>query len=204
MKRKLLVLLMAILVVMAMMPTAAFAANGGIIDVSGNVTVSKINSEPTCNPRLYYGEVNVNGNATESKTQLTHKVLPVVSWKNGYNTYHVIPSTYQYYVYNIKDPNNILKKIEGGVGTDTLQQWGWPGTYKCYQTMVTTDGKTNGTATFDIDLVYQFSRLNSSIGYYDRNNWGGRTLHFTIKQTVENPTTYTVIYTDGVDGAARL
>ena len=31
MKRKLLVLLMAILVVMAMMPTAAFAANGGII-----------------------------------------------------------------------------------------------------------------------------------------------------------------------------
>ena len=79
MKRKLLVLLMAILVVMAMMPTAAFAANGGIIDVSGNVTVSKINSEPTCNPRLYYGEVNVKGNATESKTQLTHTVLPTVS-----------------------------------------------------------------------------------------------------------------------------
>lgn len=194
MKRKLLVLLMAILVVMAMMPTAAFAANGGIIDVSGNVTVSKINSEPTCNPRLYYGEVNVKGNATESKTRLTHTVLPVVEWKN----YHVIPSTYQYYVYNIKDPNNILKKIEGGVGTDTLQQWGWPGTYKCYQTMVTTNGQTNGTATFDIDLVYQFSRLNSSIGYLD-NNWGGRTLHFTITQTVANQTTYTVTYTDGVD-----
>ena len=189
---------MAILVVVAMMPTAAFAANGGIIDVSGNVTVSEINSEPTCADNLYYGDVYVKGNATESKTQLTHKVLPTVSWENGNNTYHVIPSTYQYYVYNVKDPNNILQKIEGGVGTDTLLQWGWTGAYECYQTTVTTDGKTNGTATFDIDLVYQFSRLNSSIGYYYSSNWGGRTLHFTIKQTVENPTTCTVTYTDGV------
>ena len=61
--------------------------------------------------------------------------------------------------------------------------------------MVTTDGVTNGTATFDIDLIYQFSRLNSSIGWTYASNWGGRTLHFTIKQTVA----YTVTYTDGVE-----
>ena len=54
---------------------------------------------------------------------------------------------------------------------------------------------TNGTATFDIDLIYQFSRLNSSIGWTYASNWGGRTLHFTIKQTVA----YTVTYTDGVE-----
>ena len=60
---------------------------------------------------------------------------------------------------------------------------------------MTTDGVTNGTATFDIDLIYQFSRLNSSIGWTYASNWGGRTLHFTIKQTVA----YTVTYTDGVE-----
>ena len=94
---------------------------------------------------------------------------------------------------NINDPNHILEGIEGSEGSSTLS--GWPGTYKCYQTVVTTDGVTNGTATFDIDLIYQFSRLNSSIGWTYASNWGGRTLHFTIKQTVA----YTVTYTDGVE-----
>ena len=111
----------------------------------------------------------------------------------GNNTYQIIPSAYKYYVYNINDPNHILEGIEGSEGSSTLS--GWPGTYKCYQTVVTTDGVTNGTATFDIDLIYQFSRLNSSIGWTYASNWGGRTLHFTIKQTVA----YTVTYTDGVE-----
>ena len=124
---------------------------------------------------------------------MTHPVLPLIQWQYGNNTYQIIPSAYKYYVYNINDPNHILEGIEGSEGSSTLS--GWPGTYKCYQTVVTTDGVTNGTATFDIDLIYQFSRLNSSIGWTYASNWGGRTLHFTIKQTVA----YTVTYTDGVE-----
>ena len=196
MKRKLLVLLMAILVVMAMMPTTAFAA-GGTIDVRGNVTVTEIDYVPTCYDNLYLGHFNVNGKATESKTRLTHTVLPLVQWSVGYNIYQVIPSAYRYYVSNIKDPNHILEKIEGGVGLDKLQ--GWPGQYECYQTTVITDGKTNGTATFDIDLVYDFTRLDNTIGWPYRGNTGGRTLHFTIRQTVAETTKCTVTYTDGVD-----
>ena len=174
-----------------MFPTTALAAN--IIDVSGNVTITRSDEELTCADNLYYGEVNVNGSATESKTRLTHPVLPLIQWQYGNNTYQIIPSAYKYYVYNINDPNHILEGIEGSEGSSTLS--GWPGTYKCYQTVVTTDGVTNGTATFDIDLIYQFSRLNSSIGWTYASNWGGRTLHFTIKQTVA----YTVTYTDGVE-----
>ncbi len=133
----------------------------------------------------------------KSKTRLTHTVLPLIQWQYGNNTYQIIPSAYKYYVCNINDPNNILEGIEGSEGSSTLS--GWPGTYKCYQTVVTTDGVTNGTATFDIDLAYQFSRLNSSIGWNYTSNWGGRTLHFTITQTVDESTTYTVTYTDGVE-----
>ena len=177
-----------------MFPTTALAAN---IDVSGKVTVDRVYEEPTCADNLYYGEVNVNGSATESKTRLTHTVLPLIQWQYGNNTYQIIPSAYKYYVCNINDPNNILEGIEGSEGSSTLS--GWPGTYKCYQTVVTTDGVTNGTATFDIDLAYQFSRLNSSIGWNYTSNWGGRTLHFTITQTVDESTTYTVTYTDGVE-----
>jgi len=177
--------------IISMFPTTALAAN--IIDVSGNVTITKSDEELTCADNLYYGEVNVNGSATESKTRLTHPVLPLIQWQYGNNTYQIIPSAYKYYVYNINDPNHILEGIEGSEGSSTLS--GWPGTYKCYQTVVTTDGVTNGTATFDIDLIYQFSRLNSSIGWTYASNWGGRTLHFTIKQTVA----YTVTYTDGVE-----
>ena len=177
--------------IISMFPTTALAAN--IIDVSGNVTITRSDEELTCADNLYYGEVNVNGSATESKTRLTHPVLPLIQWQYGNNTYQIIPSAYKYYVYNINDPNHILEGIEGSEGSSTLS--GWPGTYKCYQTVVTTDGVTNGTATFDIDLIYQFSRLNSSIGWTYASNWGGRTLHFTIKQTVA----YTVTYTDGVE-----
>ena len=107
--------------------------------------------------------------------------------------YSVVRFSLKLFHYNINDPNHILEGIEGSEGSSTLS--GWPGTYKCYQTVVTTDGVTNGTATFDIDLIYQFSRLNSSIGWTYASNWGGRTLHFTIKQTVA----YTVTYTDGVE-----
>ena len=191
MKKQFLSLLVLLCMIISMFPTTALAAN--IIDVSGNVTITRSDEELTCADNLYYGEVNVNGSATESKTRLTHPVLPLIQWQYGNNTYQIIPSAYKYYVYNINDPNHILEGIEGSEGSSTLS--GWPGTYKCYQTVVTTDGVTNGTATFDIDLIYQFSRLNSSIGWPYASNWGGRTLHFTIKQTVA----YTVTYTDGVE-----
>ena len=191
MKKQFLSLFVLLCMIISMFPTTALAAN--IIDVSGNVTITKSDEELTCADNLYYGEVNVNGSATESKTRLTHPVLPLIQWQYGNNTYQIIPSAYKYYVYNINDPNHILEGIEGSEGSSTLS--GWPGTYKCYQTVVTTDGVTNGTATFDIDLIYQFSRLNSSIGWTYASNWGGRTLHFTIKQTVA----YTVTYTDGVE-----
>jgi hypothetical protein len=191
MKKQFLSLFVLLCMIISMFPTTALAAN--IIDVSGNVTITRSDEELTCADNLYYGEVNVNGSATESKTRLTHPVLPLIQWQYGNNTYQIIPSAYKYYVYNINDPNHILERIEGSEGSSTLS--GWPGTYKCYQTVVTTDGVTNGTATFDIDLIYQFSRLNSSIGWTYASNWGGRTLHFTIKQTVA----YTVTYTDGVE-----
>ena len=42
-----------------MFPTTALAAN--IIDVSGNVTITRSDEELTCADNLYYGEVNVNG-----------------------------------------------------------------------------------------------------------------------------------------------
>ena len=191
MKKQFLSLFVLLCMIISMFPTTALAAN--IIDVSGNVTITRSDEELTCADNLYYGEVNVNGSATESKTRLTHPVLPLIQWQYGNNTYQIIPSAYKYYVYNINDPNHILEGIEGSEGSSTLS--GWSGTYKCYQTVVTTDGVTNGTATFDIDLIYQFSRLNSSIGWTYASNWGGRTLHFTIKQTVA----YTVTYTDGVE-----
>ena len=194
MKKQFLSLFVLLCMIISMFPTTALAAN---IDVSGKVTVDRVYEEPTCADNLYYGEVNVNGSATESKTRLTHTVLPLIQWQYGNNTYQIIPSAYKYYVYNINDPNHILEGIEGSEGSSTLS--GWPGTYKCYQTVVTTDGVTNGTATFDIDLAYQFSRLNSSIGWNYTSNWGGRTLHFTITQTVDESTTYTVTYTDGVE-----
>ena len=194
MKKQFLSLFVLLCMIISMFPTTALAAN---IDVSGKVTVDRVYEEPTCADNLYYGEVNVNGSATESKTRLTHTVLPLIQWQYGNNTYQIIPSAYKYYVCNINDPNNILEGIEGSEGSSTLS--GWPGTYKCYQTVVTTDGVTNGKATFDIDLAYQFSRLNSSIGWNYTSNWGGRTLHFTITQTVDESTTYTVTYTDGVE-----
>ena len=194
MKKQFLSLFVLLCMIISMFPTTALAAN---IDVSGKVTVDRVYEEPTCADNLYYGEVNVNGSATESKTRLTHTVLPLTQWQYGNNTYQIIPSAYKYYVCNINDPNNILEGIEGSEGSSTLS--GWSGTYKCYQTVVTTDGVTNGTATFDIDLAYQFSRLNSSIGWNYTSNWGGRTLHFTITQTVDESTTYTVTYTDGVE-----
>lgn len=194
MKKQFLSLFVLLCMIISMFPTTALAAN---IDVSGKVTVDRVYEEPTCADNLYYGEVNVNGSATESKTRLTHTVLPLIQWQYGNNTYQIIHSAYKYYVCNINDPNNILEGIEGSEGSSTLS--GWPGTYKCYQTVVTTDGVTNGTATFDIDLAYQFSRLNSSIGWNYTSNWGGRTLHFTITQTVDESTTYTVTYTDGVE-----
>ena len=194
MKKQFLSLFVLLCMIISMFPTTALAAN---IDVSGKVTVDRVYEEPTCADNLYYGEVNVNGSATESKTRLTHTVLPLIQWQYGNNTYQIIPSAYKYYVCNINDPNHILEGIEGSEGSSTLS--GWPGTYKCYQTVVTTDGVTNGKATFDIDLAYQFSRLNSSIGWNYTSNWGGRTLHFTITQTVDESTTYTVTYTDGVE-----
>ncbi|MFR7622587.1 MAG: InlB B-repeat-containing protein [Lachnospiraceae bacterium] len=194
MKKQFLSLFVLLCMIISMFPTTALAAN---IDVSGKVTVDRVYEEPTCADNLYYGEVNVNGSATESKTRLTHTVLPLIQWQYGNNTYQIIPSAYKYYVCNINDPNHILEWIEGSEGSSTLSSW--PGTYKCYQTVVTTDGVTNGTATFDIDLAYQFSRLNSSIGWNYTSNWGGRTLHFTITQTVDESTTYTVTYTDGVE-----
>ena len=196
MKKQFISLFMLLCMIISMFPTTALAAN--IIDVSDNVTITRSDEELTCADNLYYGEVNVNGSATESKTRLTHTVLPLIQWQNGNNIYQIIPSAYKYYVSNINDPNDILEGIDGSEGSSTLS--GWPGTYKCYQTVVTTDGETNGTATFDIDLIYQFSRLNASIGWNYTSNWGGRTLHFTITQTVNESTTYTVTYTDGVDG----
>ena len=85
--------------------------------------VKMVYEEPTCADNLYYGEVNVNGSATESKTRLTHTVLPLIQWQYGNNTYQIIPSAYKYYVCNINDPNNILEGIEGSEGSSTLSGW---------------------------------------------------------------------------------
>ena len=100
MKKQFLSLFVLLCMIISMFPTTALAAN--IIDVSGNVTITRSDEELTCADNLYYGEVNVNGSATESKTRLTHPVLPLIQWQYGNNTYQIIPSAYKYYVYNIK------------------------------------------------------------------------------------------------------
>lgn len=102
MKKQFLSLFVLLCMIISMFPTTALAAN--IIDVSGNVTITRSDEELTCADNLYYGEVNVNGSATESKTRLTHPVLPLIQWQYGNNTYQIIPSAYKYYVYNINDP----------------------------------------------------------------------------------------------------
>lgn len=76
MKKQFLSLFVLLCMIISMFPTTALAAN--IIDVSGNVTITKSDEELTCADNLYYGEVNVNGSATESKTRLTHPVLPLI------------------------------------------------------------------------------------------------------------------------------
>ena len=73
MKKQFLSLFVLLCMIISMFPTTALAAN--IIDVSGNVTITRSDEELTCADNLYYGEVNVNGSATESKTRLTHPVL---------------------------------------------------------------------------------------------------------------------------------
>ena len=98
MKKQFLSLFVLLCMIISMFPTTALAAN---IDVSGKVTVDRVYEEPKCADNLYYGEVNVNGSATESKTRLTHPVLPLIQWQYGNNTYQIIPSAYKYYVYNI-------------------------------------------------------------------------------------------------------
>lgn len=91
MKKQFLSLFVLLCMIISMFPTTALAAN---IDVSGKVTVDRVYEEPTCADNLYYGEVNVNGSATESKTRLTHPVLPLIQWQYGNNTYQIIPSAY--------------------------------------------------------------------------------------------------------------
>ena len=93
MKKQFLSLFVLLCMIISMFPTTALAAN--IIDVSGKVTVDRVYEEPTCADNLYYGEVNVNGSATESKTRLTHPVLPLIQWQYGNNTYQIIPSFLQ-------------------------------------------------------------------------------------------------------------
>lgn len=78
MKKQFLSLFVLLCMIISMFPTTALAAN--IIDVSGNVTITRSDEELTCADNLYYGEVNVNGSATESKTRLTHPVLPLIQW----------------------------------------------------------------------------------------------------------------------------
>ena len=92
MKKQFLSLFVLLCMIISMFPTTALAAN--IIDVSGNVTITRSDEELTCADNLYYGEVNVNGSATESKTRLTHPVLPLIQWQYGNNTYQIIPSAY--------------------------------------------------------------------------------------------------------------
>lgn len=94
MKKQFLSLFVLLCMIISMFPTTALAAN--IIDVSGNVTITRSDEELTCADNLYYGEVNVNGSATESKTRLTHPVLPLIQWQYGNNTYQIIPSAYKY------------------------------------------------------------------------------------------------------------
>ena len=84
MKKQFLSLFVLLCMIISMFPTTALAAN--IIDVSGNVTITRSDEELTCADNLYYGEVNVNGSATESKTRLTHPVLPLIQWQ-----YAIIP-----------------------------------------------------------------------------------------------------------------
>lgn len=88
MKKQFLSLFVLLCMIISMFPTTALAAN--IIDVSGNVTITRSDEELTCADNLYYGEVNVNGSATESKTRLTHPVLPLIQWQYGNNTYQII------------------------------------------------------------------------------------------------------------------
>lgn len=90
MKKQFLSLFVLLCMIISMFPTTALAAN--IIDVSGNVTITRSDEELTCADNLYYGEVNVNGSATESKTRLTHPVLPLIQWQYGNNTYQIIPN----------------------------------------------------------------------------------------------------------------
>lgn len=92
MKKQFLSLFVLLCMIISMFPTTALAAN---IDVSGKVTVDRVYEEPKCADNLYYGEVNVNGSATESKTRLTHPVLPLIQWQYGNNTYQIIPSAYK-------------------------------------------------------------------------------------------------------------
>ena len=113
MKKQFLSLFVLLCMIISMFPTTALAAN--IIDVSGNVTITRSDEELTCADNLYYGEVNVNGSATESKTRLTHPVLPLIQWQYGNNTYQIIPSAYKYYVYNINDPNHIPSLTVGKI-----------------------------------------------------------------------------------------
>lgn len=77
MKKQFLSLFVLLCMIISMFPTTALAAN--IIDVSGNVTITRSDEELTCADNLYYGEVNVNGSATESKTRLTHPVYHLSS-----------------------------------------------------------------------------------------------------------------------------
>lgn len=59
MKKQFLSLFVLLCMIISMFPTTALAAN--IIDVSGNVTITRSDEELTCADNLYYGEVNVNG-----------------------------------------------------------------------------------------------------------------------------------------------
>ena len=110
MKKQFLSLFVLLCMIISMFPTTALAAN--IIDVSGNVTITRSNEELTCADNLYYGEVNVNGSATESKTRLTHPVLPLIQWQYGNNTYQIIPSAYKYYVTILTIPTISLRGLK--------------------------------------------------------------------------------------------
>lgn len=82
MKKQFLSLFVLLCMIISMFPTTALAAN--IIDVSGNVTITRSDEELTCADNLYYGEVNVNGSATESKNQVDASgvtTYPVAVWQ---------------------------------------------------------------------------------------------------------------------------
>ena len=73
MKKQFLSLFVLLCMIISMFPTTALAAN--IIDVSGNVTITRSDEELTCADNLYYGEVNVNGSATLSFRSFIHRPL---------------------------------------------------------------------------------------------------------------------------------